>query len=190
MDINENSSSNQELIQRFIAKKKAAGKSILTIKAYNDFLNRFIVECPKSVKDIGPEDIMEWLIRYSLDKKPRTIRQRLAILRSFFNFCVYKKVLDKSPIHRRMKPRLSETYLPNYLTDSEKALIKRKSEDLTLRDRTIYECLQSSGMRRSELVGLNVQDVNLETRCARVTGKGNKERVVRLSAKLVTILNS
>lgn len=181
MDVTKNIPSNQKLIEQFIAKKKSSGKASLTTKNYEEFLNRFIADCHKSVKDIQSSDLRDWLENYNVHKKSRTTKQRLAIFRGFFNYCVKIKVIDKSPVQRRMKPRLTGSTLPICMTNTEKASIKRHSEDLSLRDQCVYLSLQSSGMRRSELTGLNIKDVNLETRSARVTGKGDKERIVKLS---------
>lgn len=181
MDVKEYIPSNQELIDQFIAKKRSSGKAPLTTKNYEEFLTHVSNGCNQSFKDIQPSDLRNWLENYRGKKKARTMKQRQAILRGFFNHCVKNKVIDKSPVRRRMNPRLIGSSLTQCMTRTEKASIKRQSEDLSLRDQCIFLCLQSSGMRRSELTGLNIKDVNLETRSARVTGKGNKERIVKLS---------
>ena len=91
MDFKKNSSSNQLLILRFVVKKKAVGKSLSTIKWYENSLNDFFSESRMAVQDISRSDVMDWFNVYGENKTLSTIRQRVAILYSFFDFCTIKK---------------------------------------------------------------------------------------------------
>lgn len=185
MDIDEIRESNRKLIQKFLARKKTR-LAKLSIIVYESLLNQFADDCKKLFQDLTTDDVREWLNNYinsGKKKKPNTIRQRVAIFRSFFNYLIYLGVITKSPITRRMRSKSKPMNLPKVLTESEKAIIKRHIEYFNLRDRAIYESLRSSGMRRSEIVSLDVSDVNLLKCCAHVTGKGNKKRTVPLSTE-------
>lgn len=85
------------------------------------------------------------------------------------------------------RPRLPRT-LPKYLNSSELARVKIKAEKLSPRDRALVGFLLSSGCRRSEVSGLDVEDIDLDNRTARVLGKGNKIREVHFDEESALIL--
>jgi site-specific recombinase XerD len=89
-------------------------------------------------------------------------------------------VLDDDPAGLAVAPRRDQT-LPAHLSEDEMTrLLETPSTATPLgrRDRAILELFYASGLRLSELVGINVEDVNLSSRLVRVMGKGGKERVV------------
>jgi site-specific recombinase XerD len=104
----------------------------------------------------------------------------LAAIRSFFQFGVKKKWIAENPARVVATPR-QETHVPSFLSEEEMTHlldIPPSKKPLDLRDKAILELLYASGIRVSELVGINPEDVNLEERLVRVRGKGKKERLV------------
>ncbi|WP_051273672.1 tyrosine-type recombinase/integrase [Desulfotruncus alcoholivorax] len=83
-------------------------------------------------------------------------------------------------IKSRWRPKIPKA-VPKYLDKPEQARINLHADQLSIRDRAIFEYLLSSGCRRCELVTLNVTDVDLKNRTAWVTGKGQKKRQVHFS---------
>ncbi len=117
-----------------------------------------------------------------LHKKNRksTIARKLSAIRTFFRYLVREGLLAANPGDLVSTPR-QEKYLPTTLSvDETFALIDNinKSDRLSLRDRAILELLYSCGLRISELTGLDVGKVDFEQELVRVTGKGDKERIV------------
>jgi len=117
-----------------------------------------------------------------LHKKNRksTIARKLSALRTFFRYLVREGHLSANPGDLVSTPR-QEKYLPTVMTvDETFALIDsiNKADRLSLRDRAIFELLYSSGLRVSELTGLDVGKVYFDQELVRVTGKGEKERIV------------
>ena len=111
--------------------------------------------------------------------------RKLAAIRSFFNFCVRRKWIDGNPAQAIATPRL-ERRVPAFHSEEEvaKLLAAPAADDpLGLRDRAILELFYATGIRVSELVGIDLEDISLEERMIRVRGKGKKERIVPFGRK-------
>jgi tyrosine recombinase XerC len=113
----------------------------------------------------------------------RTVGRRLSALRSFFRFLSREGYIKTNPILMLSSPKLDK-HLPSFMTEEEvKKLIEsafaRNEADIQgLRDRAILEAFYSSGLRISELVGLNLDDLDFISGIVKVRGKGKKERIV------------
>ncbi len=139
---------------------------------------------------------------YSRERQKTSIARALAALRSFFRFCVRDGLLRENPARLVRTPRLPQR-LPNAPTVEQvnrfldtcaevspqprrKGASKERDEQarrLIRRDRTLLELLYASGLRASELVGLNLADINRREQMLRVRGKGRKERLVPYGSK-------
>jgi integrase/recombinase XerD len=132
---------------------------------------------------------------YQPGKKYRasSVARALAAVRSFHRFLVLEGDADADPAEGVARPRVPRT-LPRPLTvDEVGALIAAPPEDGTpaaLRDRAILETLYGAGLRISELVGLDVDDVDSEEGSVRVVGKGSRERVVPVGRYAVGALEA
>jgi integrase/recombinase XerC len=125
-----------------------------------------------------------------------SIARKLSTLRTFFRYLVREGFLTCNPAEGLSTPKVS-SYLPKTLSvDEAHALMERGygSTLLDLRDRAIVELLYSSGLRVSELTGLDVGALDLREQLVRVLGKGRKERIVPVGRKayeaLVTYLEA
>ena len=111
---------------------------------------------------------------------PATIGRRLAAVRSWFKFLVRRGALKANPARDVRAPRLPKT-LPNFLpVDDAKTLVDGRGIGGAerVRDLAVLELLYASGLRVSELAGLDLDDVDRSDQTVRVLGKGGKERVV------------
>ncbi|MDP3804362.1 MAG: tyrosine recombinase XerC [Candidatus Omnitrophota bacterium] len=120
----------------------------------------------------------------------RTIARKLASLRSFFRFLFREGYVKTNPITAVSTPKLDKK-LPIVLDVNKVAkLVQSPSEDNVagLRDRSILETLYSAGIRVSELVGLDVDDVDFISEVIKVMGKGHKERMVPIGEPAVSAL--
>ena len=120
----------------------------------------------------------------------RTVARKLASLRSFFRFLFREGYVKTNPITAISTPRLDKK-LPVVLDVNKVAkLIQAPSENnlAGLRDRAILETLYSAGIRVSELVGLDVDDVDFISEVIKVLGKGRKERMVPIGSPAVSAL--
>ena len=119
--------------------------------------------------------------------KPRTIARKLSCLRSFFKFLQREGLIQQNPAALLLTPKLDKP-LPHFLTEEETFKLMESPKDdkiSSLRDRAIFETLYSAGIRVSELVGLNIDQVDFISNLVRVMGKGKKERLVPVGDKAV-----
>jgi integrase/recombinase XerC len=120
------------------------------------------------------------------------VARKLSSLRTFFKYLQREGVLKKNPASLLMTPKLDKT-LPHFLTEDEAArLVEAPAESRIsdYRDRAIFETLYSAGIRVSELVGLDLQDVDLIGNIIKVRGKGRKERMVPVGDKAVEAIRA
>jgi integrase/recombinase XerC len=110
---------------------------------------------------------------------PRSVQRRLSAARSFFRYLIRERVLTTNPATDIRAPKAGKR-LPHTLdTDTIGRLLDMPAnEPLAVRDLAVMELLYSSGLRLSELVGLDQGDVDLRDKTVRVTGKGRKTRIV------------
>lgn len=126
------------------------------------------------------------------DLQAASIERALAALRTFFRFCQREGVISANPATLIPTPKKKQR-LPVVLSvDEVFALLALPKEENPIgrRDRAILELFYASGLRLSELVGLNVADVDLPERMVRVKGKGSKERIVPFHAVAVQALSN
>ena len=161
-----------------------------TVRAYESDLTQFIGFLAKHVGrkryDLQPSDFTHLNIRAFLgDLNTRgnsrsSAARKLAAIRTFGRYLKREGLLDGDPSALVGTPK-REQRLPAHLGEAEMTKLldmPDASTPLGRRDRAILELFYASGLRLSELVGLNVEDVNLSSRAVRVLGKGRKERIV------------
>ena len=130
--------------------------------------------------------------RAGLGDAKSSLGRKLAAIRSLFRHLVREGVVPQSPAAAVVTPK-QEHRLPRVLTaDDAKRLMDNPGshEPRSVRDQALLEVLYSAGARVAELVGLNVEDVDLDTGTATALGKGRKERVVLLGTKAVAALRA
>ncbi len=121
---------------------------------------------------------------------PRSIQRRLSAIRSFYTFLQREGLATHNPAADVRAPK-SPKRLPRTADADQMSRLMESPADTVLqqRDVAIMELLYSSGLRLAELVGLDLEALDLADRTVRVTGKGNKTRVVPVGRKAVTALN-
>lgn len=138
------------------------------------------------IRDFSKLDILNYLSYVATERKntAKTRHRKLASLKVFYN-CLYRdlNLIPNDPAKDVDYPKMHE-HLPKFLTldDSIKLLENMNADDpYYFRDYCIITLFINCGMRLSELVGLNMQDVNLDERTMRLLGKGNKERIIHIN---------
>ncbi len=166
-----------------------------TISSYRRDLTQFgdyIKERAGSVRKVDNLQIRGFLARlHERRLKKSTTARKLAAVRSFFQFGVKKGWIADNPAKTVATPR-QEQRVPSFLSEEEMTHLLEvppSRKPLDLRDKAILELLYASGIRVSELVGINLEDVNVGERLVRVRGKGKKERLVpfgRMAGERIT----
>ncbi|MXZ56269.1 MAG: tyrosine recombinase XerC [Gammaproteobacteria bacterium] len=187
--------SNDEYVEEFLAHLKVERQlSFHTQITYSNALRRFVQQsAPPSLRDTTVFDIRDhisWLRSQNLS--PASIRNTLSCLRTFFEFQLRKRRLDFNPAKSVRGPKLAKK-IPNVLDvdmTTQLATAESRKEPRHLRNRAIIELLYSSGLRLSELINLNVSDIDFRAQIANVLGKGNKTRLVPVGTHAITALKA
>ncbi|MCD4780497.1 MAG: tyrosine recombinase XerC [Candidatus Omnitrophica bacterium] len=167
--------------------------SVHTLENYSHDLNDFIshVGDEKQIEDIDYFVLRKYLAHLrSARFSARTINRKLSALRSFFKFLVREGHLQHNPVLLLSSPKMERT-LPHFLSEDEMNRLMEcpSNEDVPgLRDRSILETLYSTGIRVSELVGLNVEHVDFIGNIIKVYGKGKKERLVPIGDQALKVI--
>ena len=164
------------------------------IKGFFAFLTEKGIETLDKADRSLLRDYLAYLVEQGLVKA--SIARKLSAIRSFYRYLVREEILPVNPVQETSSPKLDKR-LPSFLTTEEITRLL-EAPDLTnpqgQRDRVFMELLYASGLRVSELVGLNLEQVNLDTREIRVWGKGAKERMVLMgepaARALIAYLNN
>jgi integrase/recombinase XerC len=166
--------------------EKERNASAHTVRAYAKDLDQFAGHVDEELGREGrPGDVDHLMVRsflarlHRLGIKKVSASRKLAGIRTFFRFLCREGVLDRNPARAILQPRL-ERRIPGHLDEAEVAglLDLPAEDDASRRAQALLEMLYATGVRCSELVGMDVADVDLSERMVRVLGKGRKERVV------------
>ncbi|MGI5310650.1 tyrosine recombinase XerC [Rheinheimera sp. WS51] len=122
--------------------------------------------------------------------KPRTIALKVAALRSFFGFMQKQHLRQDNPAQYLTVPKAARDLPKNLAVDQVNHLLSFDSSDdiLASRDKAILELFYSSGLRLEELVNLNINDIDWQQKLLRVSGKGNKQRIVPVGSVALTAI--
>ncbi len=147
--------------------------------------------------DVKVRDIRSWLANMSIKKiQPSTINRKLSSVKSFYNFCLRRNLVKENPAlnikglkkMRLMPSAVKDSELQNMFDSIYSQIQKEKDAELRfsmIRDLTVLELLYSTGMRRSELISLTVDELDFSRGTIKVFGKGRKEREIPLSDLLI-----
>jgi len=163
---------------------------------YKRDLERFVAWCDQSHtaqwQDVDSQHVRAFAAaEFRRGISARTIQRRLSALRSFFGFLVREGLLRADPAADVQAPRARKR-LPQALDADQMArlLAFRTDAELEVRDKAIMELFYSSGLRLSELVSLDMADLDLPDRTVRVMGKGRKTRIVPVGRFAIHALSS
>jgi tyrosine recombinase XerC len=187
-----------ELIDRYINylqyERNASPHTIRNYRSDLEQFRNFLTQgTPGAKVDISSVDtlrIRSFLAHlYSSEKKKTSVARKLAAVRAFFKFLARERKLAQNPAQSVSTPKLDKT-LPRIMTEEEMntfldqvAKAASSGGPMLLRDRAMLELMYASGLRVSELVGLDLRSVNFGDALLLVRGKGRKERIVPFGSK-------
>jgi len=172
------------------------GLSQHTINAYNSdirfFVSTFPLQGDITLLKVARSNVMHCLAqRVQEGTSSRSAARLLSALRRFYHWCLQENLMSEDPTALVRSPAIGRP-LPTVLTESEVRLLLDTpdvSEDLGLRDRAMLEILYGCGLRISELIGLNMDQIRASQGVLRVWGKGDKERLLPMGDVAVDWLN-
>ncbi len=185
----------EDLVARFLGDlEKVRGYSPHTVRAYSSDLRAYLDWATRA--DVDPVRLSHRQLRMYLAELDRaryarrTIARRLAAVRSLFSYLTEQGIVESDPASILSAPKLPSRLPKTVPNDTLAALLD--APDLAtpagLRDRAVLEVLYASGIRVSELVGLDLGDTDLAQGQLRVMGKGSKERIVPVHRAAVAAL--
>lgn len=180
----------QDAIHEFLEYLEAErGYSVNTLAAYQNDLGQFLVflqQLPAEQRPASWANVTrDHVVQYILDMKereyaPSTVARKVAALKSFLKYLEEAGRIPTNPAKDLETPR-AEKHLPSTISAEEVDRLLAAPDTNTptgLRDKAMLELLYATGLRVSELVSLNVQDVDLDEGTVRCMGKGKKERIL------------
>lgn len=166
-----------------------------TVRAYKkdleqlaNFLKQRELTATNDIENLTLKELRAFVVSLTGSHEPSSVSRKVASIKSFFKFLLKRGYIKKNPASLLVAPKVPKK-LPYPLSQSEaeqfveSAGIKQppKQELLLARDKAIAEVLYGSGLRASEVCGLNQDDIDLNSGIIRVRGKGKKERLVPLT---------
>lgn len=164
-----------------------------TVKAYQNDLGQFEKFCEEKMEEVTPGDvgssvIRDWVISLMEEKYTATsVNRKLSALRSYYKFLLRQGEISVDPLRKVAGPKKRKV-LPVFLKERE---MDRLLDEVSfgdgfigVRDRLIIEMFYVTGMRLSELIGLNDGDVDFSASLIKVTGKRNKQRLIPFDEEL------
>lgn len=171
---------------RYIEVEK--GLSGHTLRAYRKDLEEFsdsVNTRPDHIDMIDVRGFVADQIHKGLNKV--TVGRRLSSIRSFFRYLHREGYIKSNPAKLVSNPKMPRL-LPKFLSVDDAFCLLEKPEGigfLPARDKAILELLYSSGLRVSELAGLNIDDINIKESLVKIRGKGRKERILPVGSKAI-----
>ena len=182
----------QDAVDRFITElKEIRMASPHTVSNYQRDLNKFIQHCSDNITldALARSDVQDWLVAgHAAGLSPATLARRLSALRSLLDSCVQIGCCEKNVAAGVLAPKQRKR-LPKALPPEQTAKLMQPTDAASdLRDAALLAVMYGCGLRVSEVVGLNLEDVNTWAKELRVLGKGKKERIVPVPTEAVKIL--
>lgn len=168
-----------------------------TVVSYQTDLRQFseFLKATYELDDSARADhtlIRSWIVQLMQQQlDPRTVNRKIACLRSYYSYLLRTGAVVKNPMLRITSPKTAKK-LPDFVPEESLNNLLNSFEFpdtfAGVRDQLILELLYGTGMRLSELIGIRLADLSLAGSTVRVTGKGNKQRIVPLNPGLVRVL--
>lgn len=172
-------------VMLYLQTKRLEGLSDKTLHNYQLNLNIFANCLRKPVNMVTKEDMRRFLAVRCKDMKPTTKNTQISTMKSFFGWLDEEDYIERNPM-KQIKSTKVPQRLRTALTDEEVENMRQAC--ITDREKAIIEFMVSTGCRLSEIIGINVDDINWNDMSLNVIGKGNKEREVLFNVKAKILL--
>ncbi len=180
------------LWQSFERSMRADDKSPRTLEIYADggsifyhfLLARNLPTDPAAIQKQHVEDFLIWLREERL-AKPATVRARFSCLRRFFNWCLEEGEIEHSPMQRMHGPKVEEE-APEVLSEDEQRQLLNACKGEAFEDRrdtALLRLMLDAGLRRGEVAGIKLEDLDLDGRVVKILGKGRRPGVAFFGVK-------
>lgn len=174
------------------------GLSERTIEEYQNDLEAFesffkSLDGDLTWNSVDTDIVREWVVQMmERGNKASSVQRRMSALRSCYRFLLKRGKITRDPVRSITSPK-KERVLPAFIREEDMQRLLDSENTFAdnfegRRDRLIIELFYETGLRLSELIGLNVEDISLVAQTIRVTGKGNKQRLVPFGDRLLSLI--
>jgi integrase/recombinase XerC len=165
----------------------------IDIDQFNSFYYRLFSELPQNGIIEDYKIIRKWIAELSSGGiSPKSINRKLSSLKTYYRYLMKENYIKTNPVSKIIRPKI-EKKLPEFLSEEKINNLLNSSifnDDFEgIRDRLVIELLYATGIRRSELIFLKLSDIDLDKNQIKVTGKGNKQRIIPFPKVILPILN-
>lgn len=177
----------ESFLQHLQTEKRYSLNTVISYKNDLDQFFNFLKEndMPSDLSEINSHHIRAWIVfLMDNDMIPVTVHRKISCLRVFFRYLRKEGFVKGDPMEKVVLPKRKKR-LPVFVEEDALANLLDKNyfnDDFSgIRNRTIIEMLYLTGMRRAELIGIKMNDIDLSESAVRVTGKRNKQRIIPLT---------
>lgn len=182
----------EELFEEFIMYLRMKDYSDYTLKGYRADFNIYLeyldtIKTPHSLEKFEAKKIRQFTVYLKMkDYAPTTIARKINFLRSFTKYCINEEYLTSNPMKRVEVPK-KEHKVPIYLSNEELETLLSVPNNIV--EKAVLYLLAFTGIRRQELINLELDDVDLENNIITIRkGKGKKDRIIPVNLRLKEIL--
>jgi integrase/recombinase XerD len=180
-----------EFASYLAAERGLSPTTVATYAAEARAFQAFLAAAGRTAAAARAEDVGSYIVSRQVDRvDPRTLAKAASAIRSFYRFLVLEGKIPANPARLVESPRVAMR-IPRVLEADEIDRLLEASDPATpigIRDRALFECIYSCGLRVSEAVGLTVDRVSLAEGLLRVMGKGSRERMVPLGGRAIAAI--
>ena len=169
-----------ERAKLYIACKNLEGLSKKTLKNYSLFLNKLNMFFNKPCSTISTMDLRMFLSAYGKGKQASTVNGYITYLKCFFGWLQNEEYIIKNPAAKLAFTKVPKVILQGYKPDN---LEKLRASCIKPKEKALFELLESTACRISEIDNITLDNINWSDKSIKVTGKGNKQRIVYFSTK-------
>ena len=157
------------------------------LENFNKFLEKVHIT---DIENVNTLNVYDYLTEIKEKYSPATYKGRFVAIKAFFNYCERAEIIPVNPIKRMPLPKISRKIIYSFNKNEIQEILAMfdKSKFIELRNYTIICLLFGTGIRKSELLGLTVGDLQAFDNTIKVYGKGNKERYIPISDNLQRLL--
>ena len=150
-----------------------------TVLSYMNDLKKFDNFIKKDIVEVNKNDILNFIEFERAKEDVRSVAHSLTVVRNFYNFLIVENIIKENPTDNIDSPKLKKS-LPIVLSKEEvdNLLNIELNDKYDYRNKAMLELMYATGMRISELINIQMEDINLNNSCVIVNGKGNKERKI------------
>lgn len=170
----------EEKAQLYLACKKLEGLSSKTLYNYKLFLNKLNMFFAKPCSTISTMDLRMFLALFGKGKQPSTVNGYITYLKNFFGWLQNEEYILKNPAAKLKQTKVPKVILQGYKADN---LERLREACITEKQKCLFELLDSTACRISEIDNIRIEDINWQEQSIVVTGKGNKQRIVYFSTR-------